>query len=75
MDLGIHPLLPTHLIAMPDSSMSLRGCVPVSTAGSRVQILETATDLQLVHELLNRGWGLGSDAELLPTRAFLEGYA
>ena len=53
----------------------LNACVPVSTARTRGQNLETATDLQIVHELLNRGWGLGSDAELLPTRAFLEGHA
>ena len=60
---------------MSDATRCLKTRVPVSTADSRVQKLETATDLQLVQELLNRGWGLGSDAELLPTRAFLEGHA
>ena len=60
---------------MPDSETSLRGCVPVSTASTHVQNPETATDQSLVHELINRGWRVGCDAELLPPRHWYEGNA
>ena len=60
---------------MIDAQMGLDGCVPVSIAGLRVQNPETATDQALVHELLNRGWRVGCDAELLPPRYWYEGNA
>ena len=60
---------------MPVPFMGLRARVPVSTADSRVQKPETATDQALVHELLNRGWRVGCDAELLPPRSWYEGDA
>lgn len=60
---------------MPDAKRCLNGCVPVSTPMTQVQNLETARDQDLVHELLNRGWSVGCDAELLPPAYWYEGNA
>ena len=65
----------THLMTPSDASGGLKGCVPVSTAGPHVQYSETHSDFELVKELINRGWNVGCDGELLPSRDWFEGNA
>ena len=55
---------------MPNPETGLEARVPASTADSRVQNPETATEQDLVHELIKRGWSVGCDAELLPPRSW-----
>ena len=59
------------------SEMSLNGCVPVSKAGALVQNLETdcfsrrlRTAKLAIDRLIQMGWSVGCDGELLPPRWF-----
>ena len=67
----------------------LMSCVPVSTSDTRVQKHETYQSISLITnrplldtkehillcELINRGWIVGCDGELLPPKTFGEVHA
>ena len=87
--MAVHSLLRFDPMTNSGAHRRLMTCVPVSTAGAHVQKHEThqsipsitdrplldTNERMLLHELINRGWIVGCDGELLPPKSFGQAHA